>query len=67
MVDDSIMVHFYRVLGRTFYALAKSDKTVREEELEAMKKAVKDNWLDLEDTYDHFHSDSAYQIEIVFD
>src|SRR5690606_13027761 len=32
-----------------------------------LKNAVKNVWIDVEDTFDEFNSDSAYQIEIVFD
>ncbi|MEX1192137.1 MAG: hypothetical protein WEA99_09200 [Brumimicrobium sp.] len=64
---DETMVAFYQVLGRLFYAAAQADKVIRPEEVQAMKQMVKEEWLDVEDTFDDFNSDSAYQIEIVFD
>lgn len=64
---DETMVSLYQTLGRVFYATAQADKTVRPEEISELKNIVKEVWLDLEDTFDEFNSDSAYQIEIVFD
>ena len=64
---DTTMVAFYQVLGRLFYAAAQADNEVRPEEVEAMKQLVSEEWLDVEETFDDFNSDSAYQIEIVFD
>lgn len=43
------------------------DKTVREEEIAKLKEIVQKEWLPIENTFDEFGSDSAYQIEIVFD
>lgn len=65
--SDKVMKSFYQQMGKLFYAIAAADKTVREEELEALKKLVRSEWLALDETYDEFGSDSAYQIEIVFD
>jgi hypothetical protein len=65
--SDEVMMSFYQQAGKLFYAIAAADKTVRKEELEALKKLVRSEWLDLDDTYDEFGTDSAYQIEIVFD
>ena len=65
--SDKVMKSFYQQMGKLFYAIAAADKTVREEELEALKKLVRSEWLKLDETYDEFGSDSAYQIEIVFD
>lgn len=56
----------YQALGKLFYAMAAADKTVRKEEIEALKKIVKTKLLDFEDSEDEFGTDSAYQIEIVF-
>ncbi len=65
--SDSTMLSFYQLLGRVFYAAAQADKVVREEEVETLKKLVREIWLDLEDATDAFNEDAAYQIEIVFD
>lgn len=65
--SDKTMVLFYQQLGKLFYSIAAVDKTVREEEIEKLKKIVNQEWLPLENTFDVFGTDSAYQIEIVFD
>lgn len=65
--SDKTMVLFYQQLGKLFYSIAAVDKTVREEEIEKLKKIVHQEWLPLENTFDVFGTDSAYQIEIVFD
>lgn len=54
---------FYQNLGKLFYAVAAADKIIKEEEINALKEIVKKQWLDIDD----FNSDTAYQIEIVFD
>ncbi len=61
------MLSFYRLLGKVFYATAKADSHVHEKEIATLKQIVRDRWLDLEDATDEFHTDAAYQIEIVFD
>ena len=65
--SDKTMVLFYQQLGKLFYSIAAVDKTVREEEIKQLKKIVQQEWLPLENTFDVFGTDSAYQIEIVFD
>lgn len=66
-VKDNIIVGMYQVLGKVFYAAAQADRVIRQEEIDIIKKSVRETWLDLEDTFDQFGSDSAYQIEIVVD
>lgn len=58
---------FYRNLGKLFYAIAAADKVVREDEINSLKEIVKSEWLRVDDVEDDFGSDSAFQIEIVFD
>lgn len=65
--SDKTMVLFYQQLGKIFYSIAAVDKTVRQEEIKQLKKIIQKEWLPLENTFDEFGSDSAYQIEIVFD
>lgn len=65
--SDKTMVHFYQQLGKIFYSIAAVDGTVRKEEIIRLKKIVQREWLPFEHTFDEFGSDSAYQIEIVFD
>ncbi len=67
MSNDQQMVAFYRVLGNVLYGVAQADRNVRPEEMDEIKKIVKNIWLDAEDTFDTFGSDSAFQIEFVVD
>ena len=66
-IKDETMVAFYQVLGRVFYAAAQADNVIKQEEVDVMKKVVQDVWIDVDETFDEFNTDSAYQIEIVFD
>jgi hypothetical protein len=65
--SDKTMIHFYQQLGKIFYSIANVDKTVSPDEITQLKEIVKTEWLPLENTFDSFGTDSAYQIEIVFD
>ncbi|PKP19016.1 MAG: hypothetical protein CVU07_00750 [Bacteroidetes bacterium HGW-Bacteroidetes-23] len=58
---------FYQNLGKLFYAIAAIDNTIREEEVQMLKNIIKDKWIPLDDFTDTHGTDSAYQIEIVFD
>ena len=58
---------FYQNLGRLFYAIAAADRHVRKEEFDKLKTLVKRQWLDVDSIEDKYHTDGAYQIEIVFD
>ncbi len=60
-------IAFYQNLARLFYAIASIDNNVRDTEYNTLKQLVRDKWLDLEKISDPFGSDTAYQIEIVFD
>ena len=57
----------YQQLGKLFYAVASVDRKVHSSEITALKQIVKKEWVLLETSIDDFGSDSAYQIEIVFD
>jgi hypothetical protein len=61
------MTHFYEHLGKVFYCIAAVDKTVRKEEVERLKQIIKTDWLPLENSFNEFGDDTAYQIEIAFD
>jgi hypothetical protein len=61
------MTRFYEHLGKVFYCIADIDKTVREEEIVRLKQILKTEWLPLENTYNEFGDDAAYEIEIVFE
>jgi hypothetical protein len=65
--SDKTMIRFYQHLGKLFYCIAFIDKTVRKEEMKVLIETVKKDWLPLENSLDTFGTDSAYQIEIVFD
>ena len=58
---------FYQNLGKLFYAIAFSDKVVHKKEYETLKKLVETEWKGLDGYVDAFHTDAAYQIEIVID
>lgn len=58
---------FYQKMGELFYAIAASDNEVREAEYNTLKKIVSQKWKNLDDYEDPFHTDAAYQIEVVFD
>lgn len=61
------MIRFYRELGKLFYAVSTSDNTISTEEAVTLKKIVQEEWLMIDATFNPFGTDSAYQIEIVFD
>lgn len=65
--ENPIHQEFYQHLGRLFYAMAAADQVVRKEEIESLHKMVRKEWLEMDDEVDSFGTDSAFQIEIVFD
>ena len=65
--SQKAMIPFYQCLGKLFYSVAMADKTVPEREVDQLKKLLRNQWLPLDQTHDIFGTDSAYQIEIVFD
>ena len=67
MLSSRLHEQFYQNLGRLFYAIAAADKVIRKEEVAILKSMVEREWKKQEDTKDVFGTDSAYQIEIVFD
>ncbi|WP_405415329.1 hypothetical protein [Maribacter sp. Asnod1-A12] len=56
----------YESLGKLFYAVAKSDGTVHDNEWDKVKEYVKEDWLYVDDFTDRYGTDAANQIEIVF-
>ncbi|WP_299255417.1 hypothetical protein [uncultured Aquimarina sp.] len=64
---QNIGISFYQNLGKLFYAIAASDKIVRESEYATLKNLVKSAWLAVDDLEDEFGADAAFQIEIIFD
>jgi hypothetical protein len=61
------MTHFYEHLGKVFYSIAAIDKSIRKEEIDKLKQIIQTEWLPLENTFNEFGDDTAYEIEIVFD
>ncbi len=64
---DKPQLLFYQKMGELFYAVAAADKVVRKEEYDTLKNMVLEKWKNLDDYEDPFHTDAAYQIEVVFD
>ena len=64
---DKPQLLFYQKMGELFYAIAAADKVVRKEEYDTLKKMVLDQWKNLDNYEDPFHTDAAHQIEVVFD
>ncbi len=61
------VVSFYEHLGKLFYSVAYADGRVHPAEFHKLKEIVTELWLDLDKVSDSYHSDAAYQIEIVFE
>jgi hypothetical protein len=59
--------HLYQELGKIFYGIAASDRHIKAEEVAMLRKVVREEWVPFENHTDEFGTDSAYQIEIVFD
>ncbi|MCL5128271.1 MULTISPECIES: hypothetical protein [unclassified Algibacter] len=62
-----LTLEFYQHLGKLFYAIAAADKKVHPDEFNKLKELVKLKWLHLDLAEDHYHTNAAYHIEIVFD
>jgi hypothetical protein len=68
MIKDSApQLLFYQKLGELFYAIAASDKVVREAEYKILTHLVEEAWTKMDTYKDAFNSDAAYQISIVFE
>lgn len=65
--SEKIGNEFYQNLGKLYYAMAMTDGTVRPSEVKRLRKYVRQHWLDMDGMEDEFGTDSAFQIEIVFD
>lgn len=66
-VNPNTSQAFYQNLGKLFYAIAAADKVVHKEEVKALKEIVEKEWLNIDKINDEFGTDTAYQIEIIFD
>lgn len=58
---------FYQQLAKLFYAVAATDGKVRPEEIEELKKIVKNEWLAIDNSFDEYGTDLVYYILITFD
>lgn len=65
--SEKIGNEFYQSLGKLFYAVAMADNNVRPKEVKRLREYVRQHWLEVDKFEDEFHTDAAYQIEIVFD
>jgi hypothetical protein len=65
--SQNTVLSFYENLGKLFYAIAAADNVVEEVEFNVLKEIVKNKWTKVDPVDDDFHSDTAYQIETVFD
>ncbi|SNZ00735.1 hypothetical protein [Flagellimonas pacifica] len=65
--SEKVGNEFYQSLGKLYYAMAMTDGMVRPVEVERLRKYVRQHWLDVDGMEDEFGTDSAFQIEIVFD
>ncbi len=63
----SLSISFYRNLGKLFFAIAATDKSVKDIEFSTLKDLVKTQWMPLDNIKDSYGTDTAFQIEIVFD
>ena len=57
----------YQHLGKLFYAVAISDRTVQDDEFEALQRCVHDYWNDYNDLNKLFEENPAQIIEAVFE
>lgn len=60
-------IDIYTNLGFLFYSVAAGDGQVRQAEVEALKKLVKERWMPLENSRDEFGVDAAEYISMAFD
>lgn len=58
---------FYQKVGSLFFAVAMVDGSVHNKEVDKLKQLVREKWLPLDAIEDEYGTDSAFQIEIVFD
>ncbi|MBT8185335.1 MAG: hypothetical protein KJN76_10880, partial [Eudoraea sp.] len=58
---------FYQKIGKLFFSVAMADGSVHSDEIDSLKRIVRDTWLPHDELVDEYGSDAAFQIEIVFD
>lgn len=67
MKTKKLNITCYQNIAKVFYAVAKIDSAIKHKDIEILKKIVKKQWLQIDETIEVFGVDTAYQIEIVFD
>lgn len=67
IIRSPLSEEFYQNLGRLFYAVASADRVIRKEEIEVLKRVVEKEWMKKDRSKDIYGTDTALQIEIVFD
>ena len=65
--SDSYNQNFYQKLGYLFYSIASADRRISQQEHDALQQVIKEDWLHFNDKTDAYGSDTAYQIQIIFD
>lgn len=65
-IPDKPQLIFYQKMTELFYAIAATDKVVRNDEYQSLKKIVEAQWKDLDVYKDSFCTDAVSQIEVVF-
>ena len=67
MIQSEKVDVFYRQLGKIFYAVAMSDKTIREEEYLIFQKHIENDWVEKENLLTNTSENSINQIKTMFD
>lgn len=57
----------YQHLGKLFYAVAISDRTIQDTEFEALERCIKDYWMGYNDLNEIFEEDPSDIISAVFE
>lgn len=65
--SNTVANKFYQKIGSLFFAVAMADGSVHTKEIDKLKLQIREKWLPLDDVEDEYGTDSAFQIEIVFD
>lgn len=65
-MDKPYDIKFYQNLGKLYYAIAASDKVVRQEELDKLKETVKKVWLSSNLINDEFKVEAEQSIVNTF-
>lgn len=65
--SDSYNQNFYQKLGYLFYSIASADRRISQQEHDALQQVIKEDWLHFNDITDAYGTDTAYQIQIIFD